>query len=266
MTKPSTAREHRTPQGVVFRVVGHGEPLLLLHGLMVTGAMFDPLVEFLSNEFRVVIPDLRGHGLSRALPGPYDVPGLAADLPAVISGAGFEKAAVLGYSHGGAVAQELAHAHPQVVSRLLLTCTYACNVATARERLEASVLMALLRVFSPATIAKLVFRASMTGSPNPMGLTPHQSVWLRGLMAANSSQQMLGAARGLVTFDSRPWLKEIQAPTLVIGGAKDTAVPVHHFEALVSGIPGARGRLIEGAEHTLIWTHTGELAAAVRDE
>jgi pimeloyl-ACP methyl ester carboxylesterase len=73
--------EYRTTGGVYFRVEGEGEPLLFLHGLMVTGAMFDPLVELLRGRFRMLVPDLRGHGASGSLPGPYDVGALAADLP-----------------------------------------------------------------------------------------------------------------------------------------------------------------------------------------
>ena len=54
---------------------------------------------------------------------------------------------------------------------------------------------------------------------------------------------MRGAVTGLLTFDSRLWLGEIGAPTLVVGGTHDEAVPWHHYDALVSGIPGATGRL-----------------------
>ncbi|MFI4974480.1 MAG: alpha/beta fold hydrolase [Caulobacterales bacterium] len=75
---------------------------------------------------------------------------------------------------------------------------------------------------------------------------------------------MRGAAHGLISFDSRPWLAEIKVPALVVGGTHDTGVPQHHFDMLVNGIPGARGVLIDRAGHTLIWTHTRELAEAVR--
>jgi pimeloyl-ACP methyl ester carboxylesterase len=83
-------------------------------------------------------------------------------------------------------------------------------------------------------------------------------------MATNRSGPMRGAVRGMATFDSRPWLAELKAPTLVIGGADDTAVPRYHFDTLVNGIPGARGRLVERAGHTLIWTHTNEFAEIIR--
>jgi 3-oxoadipate enol-lactonase len=264
MTMPAISAPRRASNGLFFRVVGDGEPLLLLHGLMVNGAMFDPLVERLQDRFRMLIPDLRGHGGSGALPGPFDVPGLASDLGAVLEESGFGRCAVLGYSHGGAVAQQLAHTRPASVSRLMLACTYACNVATRRERLEAAVFETLLRFLSPGTLANLVVRPS---SPNPAGaggLTREQAAWLRSLMATNRSGPMRGAVRGMATFDSRPWLGELRVPTLVIGGTDDTAVPQYHFDTLVNGIAGARGRLVERAGHTLIWTHTNELAEIIR--
>ena len=76
----ASSKEHRASNGIFFRIEGEGEPLLLLHGLMATGAMFDPLVELLRDRFRMLIPDLRGHGKSGDLDSPYDVAALTADL------------------------------------------------------------------------------------------------------------------------------------------------------------------------------------------
>lgn len=256
----ATAKDGRASNGIFYRVAGAGEPLLLLHGIMVSGAMFDPLVALLSDRYRMLIPDLRGHGRSGALPGPYDVAALAADLDAVRSEAGFERCAVMGYSHGGAVAQQVARNQPDGVTRLFLCCTYACNASTLRERIEGEVAGALLMFFSPGALAKVVFRTSKRGR---MGLTPQQTDQLRALMATNRARPMRGAVRGLVDFDSRPWLGEITAPTRVIAGADDHAVPRHHFGALLHGIPNAQGTLIDGADHTLIWTHTRQLAELI---
>jgi pimeloyl-ACP methyl ester carboxylesterase len=256
--------EHRASNGIFFRIEGDGEPLLLLHGAMVSGTMFDPLVELLRDRFRMLIPDLRGHGRSGGLDGPYDVGALAADLDAVLAEARFDRPSVMGYSHGGAVAQQLAHARPAMVGRLILGCTYACNVATPRERLEVGVFSALLRVVSPGTIARLVVRPSKPTATGAIGLTSEQAEWVQSMFAANRRPAMLRAIRGLAAFDSRPWLNEISAPTLVIGGTHDTAVPRHHFDTLVGGIPGARGRLVDRAGHTLVWTHTREFAEIIR--
>jgi 3-oxoadipate enol-lactonase len=259
----ASSKEHRASNGIFYRVEGKGEPILLLHGLMATGIMFDPLIELLRDRFCMLIPDLRGHGRSGDLDGPYDVAALAADLDIVLAEARFNRCAVMGYSHGGAVAQQLAHTRPAVVSDLMLVCTYACNVSTPRERLEASVLLLLLLFLSPGAIAKLIARPSNPKPTGPIGLTREQANWVQSILAANRAPTMRGAARGLMTFDSRPWLKEIGAPTLIVGGADDHAVPRHHFDTLVSGIPGASGRLIDRAGHTLIWTHTRELAEII---
>ncbi len=128
------------------------------------------------------------------------------------------------------------------------------------QRLEASVLLTLLRFFSPGTIAKLILRPSKPKPTGAIGLTREQAEWGQSILAANRAPAMRGAVRGLVTFDSRPWLKEITVPTLVIGRTHDTGVPQHHFDTLVSGIPGACGRLVDRAGHALVWTHTRELA------
>ena len=62
----------RTPlEHLFFTERGSGPPLLLVHGLMVTGDMFEPVVEHFATRHRVIVPDLRGHGRSRGLPPPY---------------------------------------------------------------------------------------------------------------------------------------------------------------------------------------------------
>lgn len=149
---------------------------------------------------------------------------------------------------------------------MMLVCTYGHNVGTLGERLEANIFMALLTLFSPRTIVNLVVRPSKPQPNGAIGLTKQQADWLRALMGTNHSGPMRDAVRGMVTFDSRPWLKEIRVPTLVVGGAEDAAVPHYHYDMLVKGIPRARGRLIERAGHTLIWTHTRQLVEIIRTE
>ena len=107
---------------------------------------------------------------------------------------------VLDNSHGGAVAQQMAHTHPVAVDRMLLACTYACNVATFRERVEASVLLALLSVLQPGVLAGLPRKLRAAGADGEIGLDKAQAAWLRALMAVNRRAPMREAARGLISF------------------------------------------------------------------
>jgi pimeloyl-ACP methyl ester carboxylesterase len=188
---------------------------------------------------------------------------MARDVVRVMDETGFQRGLVLGYSHGGTVAQELARARPQAVAGMFLTCTYACNVVTLRERIEGLMLLAVHTVVGPPVLARVIVRQG----PALGGMTAEQVAWLRGVIGKNGRRQMRGAVRdGLLGFDSRRWLKDIAVPTLVIGGGADRAVPRQHFDMLISSIPGALGRYIHGASHTLIWTHTSQLANIIRNQ
>jgi pimeloyl-ACP methyl ester carboxylesterase len=103
---------------------------------MVTGDMFEPVIEHLAARHRVIVPDLRGHGRSRRLPPPYTAAQLASDLSHLLDNLGIDSTAVLDYSQGGAIAQQLVLDYPKRCDHLVLACTYAFNMATFREKLE----------------------------------------------------------------------------------------------------------------------------------
>jgi len=111
---------------------GEGRPLVLLHGLLVSGELFAPVLDALAARHHLIVPDLRGHGRSAHLPGPDTVEQLADDIALLLDTLGMGQADVLGYSQGGAVAQQFARAHPGRVRRLVLACTYAHNALSPR--------------------------------------------------------------------------------------------------------------------------------------
>jgi 3-oxoadipate enol-lactonase len=76
---------------------------------------------------------------------------------------------------------------------------------------------------------------------------------------------MIAAWNETMAFDSRGRLAEIACPTLVIAGAQDRAVPLHHARMLHEGIQGAQLVVIEGAGHAVIWTHPDELVRVTED-
>jgi 3-oxoadipate enol-lactonase len=234
-----------------FTERGSGSPLLLVHGLMVTGEMFNPVIEHFAARHRVIVPDLRGHGRSRGLPPPYTAAQLASDLARLLDHLGIDSTAVLGYSQGGAIAQQLVLDHPKRCDRLVLACTYAFNMATPRERLEGHLAPLLIRVLSLRRFAKLISQATKQ-------LDKERADWLSGLIAGQDQKLMLTAWKETMAFDSRRRLAEIRCPTLVVAGSNDVGVPIHHAKMLHDGIPGSQLVIIDGADHALIWTHSDE--------
>ncbi len=234
-----------------FSERGSGSPLLLVHGLMVTGEMFDPVIEHFATQHRVIVPDLRGHGRSRGLPPPYTAAQLASDLSRLLDHLGIDSTAVLGYSQGGAIAQQLVLDHPKQCDRLVLACTYAFNMATFREWLEGHLAPLLIRLLSLRRFAKLISQATKQ-------LNKERTNWLAGLIADQDQKLMLTAWRETMAFDSRHRLAEIRCPTLVIAGSNDVGVPIHHAKMLHDGIPSSQLVIIDGADHALIWTHPDE--------
>ncbi len=220
---------------------------------MITGEMFEPVVEQFATRHRVIVPDLRGHGRSRGLPPPYTVAALAGDLANLLDDLGVDSTAVLGYSQGGAVAQQLALDHPKRCSRLVLACTYAFNMATFRERLEGYLGSFLIRLLGMRRFAKLVISQGLTQ------VDKERAELVVGLIADQDRKLMMSAWKETMAFDSRGRLAEIACPTLVIAAADDKAVPFHHAKMLHDGIAGSQLVVIDGANHALIWMRPDEL-------
>lgn len=242
-----------------FTEHGSGPPLLLVHGVMVTGEMFEPVIERLAARHRVIVPDLRGHGRSRGLPPPYTAAQLASDLTYLLDHLGGESTAVLGYSQGGAIAQQLVLDYPKRCNRLMLACTYAFNMATFCEKLEGYLVPIFIRAFGMKRFAKLIISQGLRQ------VGKERADWVVSLIADQDPKLMVSAWKEAMAFDSRRRLTEIKCPTLVVAASNDQAVPIHHAKMLHDGITGSRLVIIDGADHALIWTDPDKLAR-VTDE
>jgi pimeloyl-ACP methyl ester carboxylesterase len=257
--RPDVTSARASSELVYFTERGSGPPLLLVHGLMATGEMFEPVVDRFASEHHLIIPDLRGHGRSKRLPPPYTVRQLAADLSRLLDHRGIQSTAVLGYSQGGAIAQQLALDHPEQCSRLVLGCTYAYNMATRREWVEGHVAPVLVRVLGPRRLAAL---GAALGAKE---LGKDRAEWLVNLMADQDRMLMVSAWKEAMAFDSRQRLSEIACPTLIVAGSDDQGVPMHHAEMLHNGIRGSKLVVIAGAGHDLIWTHPIEFVRVTEE-
>ena len=103
---------------------GHGDPLVLVHGGLASGAQWAPVAGELTDRFRVITPDSRGHGRSTNPSGKLSYPGIADDLAALIAALGLRDPVVGGWSDGGQVALELGARHPGAAGALIVGAAY----------------------------------------------------------------------------------------------------------------------------------------------
>lgn len=250
---PRAISAARRASALYCGVHGTGTPLLLIHGLGACGTMFQPLLPRLSARYQTIVPDLRGHGNSRRLPGPDGVDRLAADVVNLLDILGVGSCFILGYANGGAVAQQIAREHPARVRGLALVCSYARGAATLREQIEARVRPELYRLLGSRGMSALAARQA----------PPAESAFVRGVLAANSGERVAPVARALLGFDSRAWLPQVRCPSLVVAGARDTSAPPHHARELARLLPNARLSVLPDAGHWLVKTHADELLGVV---
>lgn len=220
-------------------------PALVLGGsLGTTRRMWEPQLDAFAERFRVVRYEHRGHGASPAPRGPYRVDDLALDVLALLDDLGIERFSYAGVSLGGMVGLWLAQNAPSRVDRLAVICSSA-HPGGARgwlERAEA------VRSGGTSPIATAVISRWFT----PEWAKAHEADVGRltdDFCDAMSPEGYAGCCEALASFDVRPGLGGVAAPTLVVAGADDLALPPSHSVAIAEAVPGARLDVVPDAAH-----------------
>lgn len=157
---------------IFFEDSGAGPPVVLGHSFLCSGKMWREQVPALAAKFRVINPDLRGHGRSGHVARPFSLYDALSDVIAVLDQLGIERASWCGLSIGGMVALRAALARPDRVAGLILLDTDA-GAETAPRKLKyhamgAGVRVIGLRPFLPS-ITRLMFGATRCDSRLPDG-------------------------------------------------------------------------------------------------
>src|SRR4051812_23053880 len=122
-TKGAGAYANVNGINVYYETHGEGRPVVVLHGGLGSGELFVPALPALAGTYRVILPDLQGHGRTADIDRPIDLRLMAGDIAALIGHLGLEKPAVVGYSLGGGVAFHTAVQYPELVEKLVLIST-----------------------------------------------------------------------------------------------------------------------------------------------
>jgi len=233
-----------------YREAGAGPPLVLVHGLGSCAEDWEYQVPAFAPHFRVICPDLRGHGASRAAPGPCTIEQFASDLRQVFRLLEVDNAVVLGISMGGAVALQLAADAPELVSRLVLVNTLAEMAARGfGDRMKILERLLLVKTCSMAKLGKILVRRVL---PAPGQEALRQTLAER--FKRNDKPTYQASLRSLLRWRITERLASIDAPTLVMASEHDYT-PVSAKEVFATGMPNARLVVIPASHHAASQEH-----------
>lgn len=233
-----------------------GAPVLvLLHSLGTSLHVWDAQARALSDTYRVVRPDLRGHGLSEVAPGPGSIEGFAQDVLALLDALGVGQAHVGGLSLGGMVAQAVAHRAPGRAASLIL-CDTALSIpppAMWRDR------AALVRADGMGALADAVMARWVT----PGFMDAPAAVGLRAMLLRTPPEGYAAAAEAIADADLTERTRALDVPALVLVGEHDAATPPAAAEALRATLGGSLV-VLPGAAHIPTVEVPDEVADAIR--
>ncbi|MCW3003428.1 MAG: alpha/beta hydrolase [Conexibacter sp.] len=228
---------------------GEGDPLVLIMGLGADASAWDLHLQAYDKAFRCFAVDNRGAGASSRPEGPYSTAQMADDYAGLICELGLGAVRVVGISMGGAIAQELALRHPDLVSRMVIVSSWARCDEYAKEVFRHFVRMR--EATSPEEFAQLLDLWIWTPEhldANFEGLRAQRSV-------PNDQPQHAFAAQceACIGHDALHRLGALRVPTLITAGDRDIFTPLALAEELHRHIPDATLEVFPGAGHAHHW-------------
>jgi len=219
------------------------DPLLLAGSIGTTRDMWAAQLPALSQRFRVVRIDHRGHGTSWTPPGPYTIADLGGDVLELLDALELDRVHYCGLSLGGMVGMWLAANAPQRIRRLALLCTSAAlNIDGSWENRAATVRaqgMGPILDAAPARWFTEDFRERRPAVVDDV----------LSMLRATATEGYASCADAIASMDLRADLARIGVATLAIAGADDPATPPEHLEEIARRIPGARLEVVKDAAH-----------------
>ena len=227
-----------------YEVEGQGEPLLFLHGLGSSSVAWEFQRQAFAAEYRLIMPDIRGHGRSAKPPGPYNMALLAADIITLLDALEIPAAHVVGLSLGGMIGFQLAVDRPERVRSLVVVNAGPEVVPrTFKERWAIWQRRLLTNLFSMERIAQTI-GSRLFPEPDQAEL---RQMAIAGF-AANDKAAYKAATGAILGWSVRRRLGQIRCPVLLIASDMDYT-PVAAKARYLAEIPGAKLVVIEDSRH-----------------
>jgi pimeloyl-ACP methyl ester carboxylesterase len=244
---------------VAYREAGAGEALLLIHGMAGSSATWRAVLPQLSKKYRVVAPDLFGHGESAKPRGDYSLGAFAAWLRDLLDELGITRATVVGQSLGGGVAMQFVYQHRDYCQRLVLISSGGLgpDLSWILRILSAPGAELMLPVVAPRPVMnvgnKLGSWLTSAGIHSPGA----GEMWnaYSSLSDGRTRQAFLRTLRSVVDYRGQAVsaVNKLHLssglPTLLIWGDQDRIIPVAHGYATHDALPDSRLEVLSGVGH-----------------
>ncbi len=256
------AQIHSGDAEIFYQILGDGAPVVLLHPFPVHHEFWLPVIRAIQGRYRLILPDLRGHGASGIGNGPATMERHAEDLVRVIDDAGLGRAVFIGVSIGGYVLFEFLRRYRNRVSALVLCNTKPqADTPEARAiRLQsaADVLERGTEIFFESMLPKLIGESTHTARPDLV-------LGALRMMRKMSAEDVAMVQRGMADRpDSVSSLAAIKVPTLILTGDEDVMTGVAEAEVMRKNIAGSQMKIIAKAGHYSAWERPDEVGKLLR--
>jgi (E)-2-((N-methylformamido)methylene)succinate hydrolase len=231
-----------------YVIEGEGPTVVLIHGVGARLENWDGVCESLVRHFQVMRYDLRGHGRSTRLPGPYSLSLFASDLRALLAHTGIGKAHIVGHSLGAMIAQIFSLRYAECVDRLALLSAVAGRTQEERERVVARI--DLIRTGPSGehfknSVSRWFSDAFIAANPELIAAYAARN-------AENDPDCYSAAYKVLALEDLNQELEAISAPTLIATGEFDLGSNPRMSELIHRRVNGSTLRILPGLKHSIL--------------
>jgi pimeloyl-ACP methyl ester carboxylesterase len=247
---------------IFYEVLGSGPPVVLLHPFPANHNLWKPAAQALTTRYRVILPDLRGHGESGIGDGPATMEKHAADIARVLDHEEVRRAAFVGVSIGGYALFEFWRKYRARANAIIL-----CNTKAQADTPEARAVRLQAATFVLDRGTELFFGSMI---PKLMGKTtrdtrPDLVEGALRMMRTMSPEDVAMVQRGMAERqDSVETLKTINVPTMLVTGDEDILTGVGEAELMRQNISGSEIKLIAKAGHYSPWEQPEEVGKLLR--
>ena len=239
---------------------GTGPAVLFIHGILGSQRQWSRLVDTLDDDYRVLVPDLFGHGDSAKPMGDYSLSAHAATMRDLLDHLGIERVTLVGHSLGGGIAMQFFYLFPERVERLVLVSSGGLG-REVNLILRSATLPGAEQVLSVIASAPVLARVEALGrGASKVGWRPGadiSQIWrgFSSLADREARRAFLATTRAVIdiggqSISAHDHLGDvIPIPTLIVWGSKDRMIPAWHALAAQRSVPDCRVELFEGAGH-----------------